>query len=236
MKLKRILSLVFSFVVLMNMPMQAVATEMQTPGCSVTAESIRTFPGKTITIPVQIENNPGFNNFAISLEYDTEKLTLISIDIAKEDTPYLCGSLVSSNVDWKNPEKTSCGYIVAESPDAVADNGILFTATFEVSEALTDVTVVAPVVHYIRSNAEKTPEFADIAVTVTESTVTPVKPGDVTGDDMVDYDDVMLIYRASLEEVTLNEEQMVAADFDGNNEIDESDVEAVYDLYRGITI
>jgi len=246
MKLKRILLLAFSFLVLMRISVPAMAAETQTPGCTVIADSVRTYPGNTITIPVRIENNPGFTNFAISLEYDADKLTLLSIDTVKENVPYLCGNLVSTNREWMDPEKDteteSYGYLVAESPDVVMDNGILFTVSFSVNQGLTDTTVVTPTVHYIRSNALNTSEFAEIAVTVAEGAVTVVKPGDVTGgsqpdtgDGLVDYDDVMLIYKAFLKETTLNEEQMLAADINGNNEIDESDVEAVYNLYRGIT-
>ena len=234
MKQKTILCLVLSLLVLLSIPMPAVATETQSSGCTVTAESMRTFPGKTVTIPVSIQGNPGFNNFAVFLEYDAEKLTLLSIDTEKDQIPYLCGTLVSTNKDWKNAEQKTGGYIVAESPDVITDNGVLFTMTFEVKEELTEATTVTPVVQYIRSNTASISEFTDISATVVPCTVTAVKPGDVTGDHLVDYDDVMLSYKAFLGEVTLDETQLVAADINGNKEIDESDVDAIYNIYRGI--
>ena len=50
-------------------------------GCTVTAgDPIRTLSGKTIQVPVSIIANPGFTNFAISLEYDNNQLTLLQID------------------------------------------------------------------------------------------------------------------------------------------------------------
>ena len=235
MKLKKVLSLILSLLVLLSIAMPAMATETQPSGCTVTAESMRTFPGKAITIPVSIQGNPGFNNFAVFLEYDAEKLTLLSIDTEKDQIPYLCGTLVSTNLTWKNTEKMIGGYIVAESPDLITDNGVLFTVTFEVQEELTDATTVTPVVQYIRSNTASVSEFTDISATAVPSTVTAVKPGDVTGDHLVEYDDVMLVYKAFLMEVTLTEEQLAAADINGNKEIDESDVDAVYNIYRGIT-
>lgn len=235
MKLKNVMVLVLSLLVLVSVPVPAMATQTEPAECTVTAESIRTFPGKTVTIPVSIQGNPGFHNFAVFLEYDAEKLTLLSIDTEKDQIPYLCGTLVSTNKDWKNAEQKTGGYIVAESPDVITDNGVLFAVTFEVNEELTEATTVTPVVRYIRSNTANTSEFADISAAVTPGTVTTVKPGDVTGDHLVDYDDVMLSYKAFLGEVTLDETQLVAADINGNKKIDESDVDAIYNIYRGLT-
>ena len=229
--MKKIISVMLSLVICLSLPLMALAEEITT--CTVTADSIPTPPGAQITVPVKIAGNQGFTNFAISLEYDKEKLTLLSINTADGETNYLCGTFVSTNLAWENVEQKSCGYIVSASAEAVAGDGILFTATFQVSEHFKDTATVTPVVHYIRNNAAVFSVFEEITATVTPGTVNAIVAGDVTGDGVVEYDDVMLAYKASLGEAVLTEEEKLLADINGDQEIDNLDVEEIYRIYTG---
>ena len=229
--MKKVISVLLSLVYFFGVPMVAFAEDVTT--CSVTADSIPTPPGEQITVPVRIAENQGFTNFAISLEYDHEKLTLLSIHTADGETNYLCGTQVSTNLTWQNTEKKSCGYIVSASAEAVAGDGILFTATFQVSENFKDTATVTPVVHYIRNNAAVFSVFEEITASVTPGTVNAIVAGDVSGDGVVEYDDVMLIYKASLGETALTEEEKLLADINGDRIIDNLDVEEIYRLYTG---
>lgn len=231
MKIKKIISILLSLLYLLGVPMFAFAEEITT--CSVSVDSVPTQPGEQITVPVKIADNQGFTNFSISLEYDQKKLTLLSINTAEGETSYLCGSQVGKNVAWENAEKESCGYIVSASQEAVAEDGILFTATFQVSEDFKDYTTVTPVVHYIRNNAAVFSIFEEITASVTSGTITAIVSGDVTGDGMVEYDDVMKVYKASLGEVNLTEEEKLLADINGDQSIDNLDVEEIYRIYTG---
>ena len=229
--MKRIISIVLFLLYLFGVPMVAFAEDVMT--CTVTADSIPAPPGGQITVPVRIAENQGFTNFSISLEYDHEKLTLLSINTADGETDYLCGTLVSTNLAWENAEKKSCGYIVSASAEAVTGDGILFTATFQASEHFKDTATVTPVVHYIRNNAAVFSVFEEITASVTPGTVKAIVAGDLTGDGVVEYDDVMRIYKASLGEAALTEEEKLPADINGDQKIDDLDVAEIYRIYTG---
>lgn len=229
--MKKVISILLSLLYLLGVPMFAFAEEITT--CSISVDSVPTPPGEQITVPVRITENQGFTNFAISLEYDAEKLELISINTADDQNPYLCGAMVSTNTGWKNADGKTCGYIVSASENAVSGDGILFTVTFRVSQDFEDYTTVSPVVHYVRNNAAVFSIFEEITASVTSGTITAIVMGDVTGDGMVEYDDVMKVYKVSLGEVSLTEEEKLLADINGDQTIDNLDVEEIYRIYTG---
>lgn len=229
--MKKLINILLSLLLLLSFTIIADAQEVTS--CTVTADSIQTLPDRTFTVPVRITDNPGFNNFAVALEYDPAILKLISINTGDGEGAYLCGSLVSTNIDWKNPEGKSCGFITAASAEVVKSDGILFTATFQVSGEFSDFTMVIPKVQYIRNNEAVFSAFEEIAASVTGSTVTAIVAGDVNCDGIVEYDDVMLAYRVSRGEAELTEQQMHMADLNNDAVIDNSDVEAIYRIYTG---
>lgn len=229
--MKKVISILLSLLYLLGVPMFAFAEEITS--CSISVDSMPTPPGEQITVPVRITENQGFTNFAISLEYDPEKLELISINTTDDQNPYLCGPQVSTNMDWKNAEGKSCGYIVSASENAVSGDGILFTATFLVSQDFNDSTKVIPVVHYVRNNAAVFSIFEGITASVTSGTITAIVAGDVTGDGMVEYDDVMLVYKALTDDSLLTEEQKKLADINGDNVFNETDLNEIYRIYTG---
>lgn len=225
--MKRIMYIVLSLLYLLGVPMLAFAEEITT--CSISVDSVPTPPGEQITVPIRITENQGFTNFAISLEYDPEELKLLSINTTDGETNYLCGSLISTNISWEKAK----GYIVSASSDAVAGDGILFTATFQVSVNLKGSAKVTPIVHYIRNNAAVFSIFEEITASVTPGTVNAIVAGDVTGDGVLEYDDVMLVYKVSLGEAKLEEEEKLLADINGDQIIDNLDVEEIYRIYTG---
>lgn len=229
--MKKVISILLSLLYLLGVPMFAFAEEITT--CSVSVDSVPTPPGEQITVPIRITENQGFTNFAISLEYDPEELELLSINTTDDQNSYLCDSMVSTNMDWKNAEGKSCGYVVSASENAVSGDGVLFTATFRVSQDFDDSTMVTPVVLYVRNNAAVFSIFEEITASVTSGTITAIVAGDVTGDGVVEYDDVMKVYKASLGEVSLTEEEKLLADINGDQSIDNLDVEEIYRIYTG---
>ena len=231
MKIKKIISILLSLLYLLGVPMFAFAEEITT--CSVSVDSVPTPPGEQITVPIRITENQGFTNFAISLEYDPEKLELLSINTTDDQNSYLCGSMVSTNMDWKNAEGKSCGYVVSASENAVSGDGVLFTATFRVSQDFDDSTMVTPVVLYVRNNVAVFSIFEEITASVTSGTITAIVAGDVTGDGVVEYNDVMKVYKASLGEVSLTAEEKLLADINSDQIIDNLDVEEIYRIYTG---
>lgn len=228
--MKRFIAIVLAVLLSLAFPLTVMAAELT--GCVVTVDSVAGMPGETVTVAVRIADNPGFTNFAIALDYDREHLTLKSIETQNGDTPYLCGEHVSINKAWDADEKVY-GYVVSASADPVKENGILFTVTFEIAADFTGETQVTPVVRYIRNNEAVFSIFEELHAAITPGTVTSAQAGDLNGDGIIEYNDVMLAYRAFLGEAELTPEQMAVVDANGNGTIEEAEYRAIYTMYIG---
>ena len=230
--MKKLIAITLAVLLSLALPFQVLASELT--GCTVTAESVAGAPGEEVTVEVRIGDNPGFTNFAIALDYDREHLTLKSIATQEGQTPYLCGSNVSINEVWDGEEK-EYGFVVAASADPVEENGILFTVTFEIAADFVGVAQVTPVVRYIRNNEAVFSIFEQINGVVTAGTVTSVLVGDVSGDGIIEYNDVMLAYKAFLGEAELTKEQMAVVDSNRSGTVEEAEYQAIYQIYTGGT-
>ena len=224
------IAVLLAALILFVVPLSAAASALT--GCTVTADFAVGAPGETVTVAVRITDNPGFTNFAIALDYDREYLTLKSIETKNGDVPYLCGSDVSINKAWDAEEK-AYGYVVSASADPVKEEGVLFAVTFEVAADFAGSVQVTPIVQYIRNNEAVFSVFEELHATVMAGTVAVVLAGDVNGDGIVEYDDVMLAYKAFLGETELTAAQLAAVDTNGNGTVDEAEFKAIYQLYIG---
>ena len=228
--MKKIIGILLAVLLCLGFSLTAVAAELT--GCTVTAKSITGAPGKEVTVEVEIGDNPGFTNFAIALDYDREHLKLVSINTKNEEVSYLCGSDVSINEAWDNGN-SAYGFVVSASAKVVKENGTLLTATFAIADDFVGEAQVTPMVQYIRNNEAVFSVFEKIHAAVTPGTVTSVLAGDVNGDHIVEYDDVMLAYKGFLGEEQLTEEQMAVVDTNGNGTIEEAEYKAIYQIYIG---
>ena len=228
--MKKIIGILLAVLLSLVLPLSVLATELTS--CTVTAESAAGAPGEEVTVEVRIGDNPGFTNFAIALDYDREHLTLKRINAKDGNTHYLCGSNVSINEMWDAEEK-EYGFVVSASADPVKENGILFTVTFEIAADFVGEAQVTPVVQYIRNNEAVFSIFEQIHATVTAGAVTSVLVGDVNGDGIIEYNDVMLAYKAFLGEAELTEAQMAVVDTNRSGTIEEAEYQAIYQIYIG---
>lgn len=228
--MKKFIGILLAVLLSLALPLTVMAAELTS--CTVTADSVAGAPGETVTVAVRIADNSGFTNFAIALDYDREHLTLKSIETKDDDTPYRCGSNVSINKAWDEDEK-EYGFVVSASADPVKENGILFTVTFEIAADFVGEAQVTPVVQYIRNNEAVFSIFEEIHATVTDGTVTSVLVGDVNGDGIIEYDDVMLVYKAFLGEAELTAQQMGVVDSNRNGTVEEAEYQAIYQIYIG---
>lgn len=200
--------------------------------CRIAAASLKTLPEKTITVPVAITGNPGFTNFAITLEYDADRLELTGIQTASGEKKYLS----SVNTAWQTADgKTkTCGFITAASGETVTGDGDLFQATFLVKGGFAGKTVITPRVQYLRSFVDT---FSDMDVTVQQAEITVIAYGDITMDGVIEYDDVILAYEAAAGKIQLTPEQTEIGDLvpgaDDAVKIDMDDVRAIYNIYTG---
>lgn len=89
---------------------------------NVGIENITTERGKTISVPVNISNNPGIMASALKIEYDSQKLTYIGYDEGEVFENYLFkeekDGLLFSNIENKNSTK----------------NGVMFYLKFKVKD------------------------------------------------------------------------------------------------------
>lgn len=228
--MKKFIAFFLAVLLSLAIPFQVLAAELTS--CTVTAESAAGAPGEEVTVEVRIGDNPGFTNFAVALDYDREHLTLKRINTKDGSTPYLCGSNVSINEVWDAEEK-QYGFVVSASADPVKEDGILFTVTFEIAADFVGVAQVTPVVQYIRNNEAVFSIFEQINGVVTAGTITSVLVGDVNGDGIIEYNDVMLAYKAFLGEAELTEEQLAVVDTNRNGTIEEAEYHAIYQIYIG---
>lgn len=226
----------FRFLMFCILAMLWIPQTANADGCLITAgDPIKTLPGKTITVPVTIAENPGFTNFGIGLEYDSKKLQLLEIQTGQEETPYLCGTTVSAKSAWKTPQGQTVAYITAASAASVTEQGIMFTATFAVPEDFSGSVTVTPVVYYLRNNRDpsKFPSFTSVQTGTAGTTVTAILRGDVNMDGMIEYDDVMLAYKALQSPDILTQQQIEIADMNRSQALEESDAKAIYQIYLG---
>ena len=156
----------------------------------------------------------------------------LRIETKDGNNPYLCGSNVSINKTWDKEEK-EYGFVVSASADPVKENGILFTVTFEIAADFVGEAQVTPVVQYIRNNEAVFSIFEQIHAEVTAGAVTSVLVGDVNGDGIIEYNDVMLAYKAFLGEAELTEAQMAVVDTDRDGTVEEAEYQAIYQIYIG---
>ena len=228
--MKRFIAVTLAVLLCLAIPLTVMASELT--NCTVMADSVAGEPGETVTVAVKIADSPGFTNFAIALDYDREHLTLKSIETQNGDDPYLCGSNVSINKTWDEGEK-EYGFVVSASADPVKENGILFTVTFEIAADFVGEAQVTPVVQYIRNNEAVFSIFEEIHATVTDGMITSVLVGDVNGDGIIEYNDVMMAYKAFLGETELTAEQLASVDTNGNGTVEEAEYQAIYQIYIG---
>lgn len=220
--MKRILCLLLALLLIHGTGVLAFA---QMPACRITADSVDYTEGE-VAVPIRIGDNPGFTNFAMELTYDARKLELLRIDAAHDGC--LCPDTVSIHPDWKQDGNSSSVLVIAASAEAVAGDGILFTAVFRVRETGQGNATVVPSVRYIRNNTALLPVFEDISAAVTGGNVLIPLVGDLNGDGTADQADVSLIYSVYLGQATLTPEQMAMADANGDGIIEYDEVMKIY--------
>jgi hypothetical protein len=90
-------------------------------GTSITVAEQTVFAGETVAVDVAIAGNTGFANGKFTLDYNKEVLTLTAIDVE--------GKLLENGSSAINLENATISFASAEE---IAEDGVLFTATFTV--------------------------------------------------------------------------------------------------------
>lgn len=224
--MKKSICILLALLLMACLPLTAAASETV---CTVSADAVTGEAGGQVSVPIRISDNPGFTNFGIALDYDRELLTLLSI---RPETD-LCGGLVSANTAWQSAEAGVYGYVTCASAGEIAEDGILFTATFQISEDFADAAEVVPVVRYLRSNEADPAVFEEIAVQAKAGTVQrQLLAGDFDGNGAVSLREAAKVIRcfSGIEALTEAEKPLVDTDGDGSVSLEE--VTAVLNNYN----
>ena len=228
--MKRITALILAALLVLGLSLTAAAAEASV---QISADGVKAAPGQEITVPIRITGNKGFTNFGIALDYDRESLTLTGIQLTDGEKNYLCGSLAAANPDWTDEAGASFGYVTCANLETVTEDGILFTATFLVSEALAGSAEVTPVVKYLRLGDQETSLFASLLTQEKSGYIrTHILSGDFNDDGIVSIAEAAEAVRAYLGTERLSEEKLSTVDADGDGTVSTAEITEVLGNYH----
>jgi len=240
-KNRRLLPLVLAAAVILT-GLSITAAAEAVDGCAIVARTEVAAAGTRVAVDISVSGNPGFTNLGIALDYDRDKLELVSLTLGT-----LCGELAESNIAWDPDENgdtvvdarfdtgKTYGYVVCASEKAVQGDGELFTAVFQVKNGASGTANVTPVVYYIRDNTSVFSVFAPVEAVETAGAVVINNgiPGDFNQDGVVLIQEVLVVLAAYKGSGTMTEEQMNMIDTDGNGVILIQEVLPVLAAYKG---
>lgn len=183
----------------------------------VCADSATVWGGEEVTVPVTFEENYGFGNIELAVEFDSELLTLVSVDTSAAITDFTYTPTATANEEGKIS-------FVHTGISNIAGKGGMAQLTFRAAKVDSD-SVAALTVSAPADTANIYRNLSSTAVSVeTESGeigISGYLAGDVDGDNAITALDASLIlqYKASWD-VEINAR---AADVDGSGGIDVRD-------------
>ena len=208
-----------------NQTLYAHWTSSQTNKAQITVGSVSGLAGTEIQVPVSISNNPGVAGVALTVTYDTSKLTLDSVDAG---TVFAGGNFTAvpgtGLVMWYNTTNTKT-------------NGVMFTLNFTIKEDAEEGLASISVDFRDGQNANFTDENSDIVAAQFASGGVDVQvgvKGDLTGDGLIAMGDVVKLARAVAGIVTLTPQQERLGDVTGDGLVAMGDVVKLARVVAGI--
>lgn len=183
------------------------------PDCpQITLPNLTVKPGETVSVPIEIKNNPGIKNLSIILGYDMNNLKLT--EITNGD--------VFANDDFTEEikEDGSCKFVWNADAEVTTD-GTLLTLAFTAGETggVYDISIS---VGDVDASGEDENPFATIDGEI-NNTGTNLNYGDVNGDGEVDFSDGILILKHDVGLSALGDDKLTIGDVNGDGEVDFSD-------------
>ena len=188
-----------------------------------------TVPGGAVDVTYKITNNVrGFTTFDLELPYNKT----VYWPTAITPGPFLDNG--GSGVFAANPSFGGADIIKVSYAhyDKIADNGLLFTITYQVAvatpvvEALLDVNV-------IRATVRIADVYTDIFLKVKPGIMVIGKLGDVNGDGLVTPEDAMLLLQMIVGLVPWTERALRFGDINGDGIVDTSDAALILRMVVG---
>jgi hypothetical protein len=180
--------------------------------------------GKTITLDVKIENNPGLSGYLFYVEADRSVFT-VEYDEERADFTVEQGDFSNQGTLFTNLFGDLGWQILWFNPVPVSGDGSLFRVTLSVGDEVP--TGIYPIrVGYSASNTLTT-DYEEVTlhdVGVTVSSTSSILIGDVNGDGDITNADVVRLARYIVGLSSIEEKYLFAADINGDGYITNADV------------
>lgn len=221
--MKRICALLLSVCLLVSMiPVNAISTrgtEVSSDGV-VTAGTTYATPGTTVSIDLEIRDNPGILGMTLKVEYDENKAILTGVE----------NGTALSYMEFTTPKALGSGCQLpwdAQEVDAESlVDGVIATLTFQILETVNENTSINICLSY-DAGAIIDENMNPLSITLENGKIQVISytPGDVNEDGLINSTDVVYLrrYVAGGYGVTINE---AAADVNDDGLINTTD--AVY--------
>lgn len=122
--MKKTTAIILSALILVSVVFSAFASAVDN---RVYADTATVEAGEQVTIPIKIENNNGFMGFSVTLTYDADVLTPVSVSK---------GSMLSGIFNDSIETSTENSFkVVFTGTDDIVSDGVLFEAVFDVADS-----------------------------------------------------------------------------------------------------
>lgn len=181
-----------------------------------TIGSSTAYKDETITVPITLQNNPGFSYLGVKIRYDSSKLEYVSSNLTND----------FNNADLKgieiNAKKTITLYALTSSDNLIKVAGKIAEIKFKViSDKIEDISIEATIDNFGNSNDE------EIAISKKDGIIHVVNHGEVGKKEVIEKDNIKsdkVIYKSSNEDVaTISEDGIVTFKNSGTTEIEVTD-------------
>ena len=193
----------------------------------IAAETAQVYSGGSVEIPVTIQNNPGIAGFSLDIDYDESLLTLSSIGT---------GSLIQDKGSFSTNRNIINWY---SSAGNVVGDGTLMNLRFRVnSSAAAGRTPVSISLHNGKDKknnlVDEDGKFIEAIFQGSMVDILGGLLGDMTGDGELTMADVVILNRAILELVVLDQRQESLARIAGSDYVSMADVVRLNRIILGL--
>lgn len=216
-RVKRVLNVIATFFIIASLSIPSFA---ETAVTTFSAKTSKAEAGKEMTVTVKVDNNAGFANGKIKIEFD---------DTVIKYKSYHDESIMSTAITQVGGTESNFVKYAFVFLDNVSENGDLFTLTFDVlpDTELKTSNIIITIEELVDANtdAEVKAKTVNTAVTV-EDKVKFIK-GDVDGNGQITLNDAMYVIMHVAKKEFLTDEMLPPADVNGDDVITLNDAMAI---------
>lgn len=184
-------------------------------------------PGETVSIKIDIADNPGITSLKFDVKYDS-MLTLKNTEFGSD---FQSSGLQTDANPSRGLENSETVTLISWASD-ISTNGTLITLTFEISKNAPDNYVADIIISYDEEEVFNEQEES-IALDVKSGSVTVYHgiPGDINADSSVNTKDAILLFRyVAGRDVSVD---TAALDVNGDNKVNTKDAVALFRYVAG---